>query len=205
MARLTVTAFITLDGVMQAPGGPTEDDSGAFSFGGWVFPYADEDMGRTMAEWFAMADAFLLGRRTYEIFAAHWPRVSDPQDPIARALNSLPKHVVSTTLTKTEWANSQLVQGDVVSAIRALKKAPGRELQVHGSCELVQTLLKHSLVDELRLLTFPVVLGTGKRLFGPGTAPSAMGLTGARRTSTGVVVQTYQPAGAVKLGSFSMV
>jgi dihydrofolate reductase len=202
MSRLTVTAFVTLDGVMQAPGGPQEDDSGGFCFGGWVHAYADEDMGQTLAEWFAMADAFLLGRRTYEIFAAHWPRVLDPNDSIAEALNRLPKYVASSTLKDPLWAHTTVLEGNVVSAIRELKKMPGKELQVHGSCALIQTLLKHGLVDELRLMTFPVVLGMGKRLFGYGAAPSAMALTGTRLTGSGVVVQVYQPAGAVKLGSF---
>jgi dihydrofolate reductase len=204
MGRLTVTAFVTLDGVMQAPGGPDDDDSGGFCFGGWAFPYADEDMGRTLAEWCAMADAFLLGRRTYEIFAAHWPLVTDPTDSVAAAFNSLPKYVASSTLKDPAWSNTTVIDSNIVSAVRELKRLSQRELQVHGSSALIQTLLKHGLIDELRLMTFPVVLGMGKRLFGYGAAPSAMALTGARLTGAGVLVQVYQPAGAVKLGSFAL-
>jgi len=204
MSKLTVTTFLTLDGVMQAPGMPDEDRSGGFQYGGWLVPYADADMMRIVAEAFAQADAFLLGRKTYEIFAGYWPRVTDPADPVARALNVLPKHVVSKTLDKVDWHNSTLVQGDVVKEIAALKQKPGRELQVHGSAGLAQTLLENGLIDEYRLWLYPVVLGTGKRLFGAGTVPAALTLASTQTTSTGVVVATYRPAGKPKFGSFAL-
>lgn len=170
MAELTLTTFLTLDGVMQAPGGPGEDTTGNFPHGGWLVPHADADMGTTMVDIFSKADAFLLGRTTYDIFAAHWPRVSGADDPIAEKLNSLPKYVASRTQTTFSWNGSSLVR-DVVKEVVVLKKRYAREIQVHGSCGLAQTLIEHDLVDEYRLLVFPVILGTGKRLFGCG-APS---------------------------------
>ncbi len=203
MRKLVVTTFLTLDGVMQAPGGPEEDPSGGFEHGGWLVPHADDDMGRQMVEWFAGAEDFLLGRGTYEIFAAHWPYVPTQDDPIAKALNTLPKHVVSRTLDHVDWEGAQLVQGDAIEAIRALKDRDGGELQVHGSAALIQTLLQHDLVDELRLMIYPVVLGEGKRLFADGTVPAGLRLTSSSTTSTGVVVLTYYRAGEVAVGSFA--
>ena len=137
MSKLVVTTFLSLDGVMQAPGAPDEDRSGGFDQGGWLVPFADEDMMRIVVDWIALADGFLLGRRTYEIFAAYWPRVTDPNDPVARALNTLSKYVVSKTLDKAEWNNSTLIQGDVLEEIKKLKRRPGKELQVHGSVVLL--------------------------------------------------------------------
>ena len=201
--RLTLHAFLTLDGVVQAPGGPDEDVEGGFRFGGWSFPYGDEDFGRIMAGWFENVDAFLLGRRTYEIFASHWPKVTEPDNPIASKLNSLPKHVASTTLTSTDWANSSVLVGDVPSEVARLKAQEGRELQVHGSFGLAQTLMEHDLVDEYRLLSFPVHLGSGKKLFRDGARPGALRLTGTTTTGSGVVVATYEPDGPVRLGSFA--
>jgi dihydrofolate reductase len=202
--RLTLTTFLSLDGVMQAPGGPDEDRSGGFDQGGWLVPYADEDMGRFVVDWFSNADAFLLGRKTYEIFAAYWPLVTDERDPVAAGLNNLPKHVVSNTLDRVEWNNSRLVEGDVAEAVVGLKQQPGRELQVHGSGQLAQTLMRHDLIDEYRLWIYPVVLGSGRRLFEAGIAPAALKLVETKTTSTGVVIHVYEPAGKPSYGSFEL-
>ncbi|MEU3820662.1 MULTISPECIES: dihydrofolate reductase family protein [unclassified Streptomyces] len=204
MARLTLTTFLSLDGVMQAPGGRDEDRSDGFDYGGWLVPFADEDMGRFVNEVFDRADAFLLGRRTYEIFASYWPQVTDPDDPIASRLNNLPKYVVSRTLDKAEWNNSHLVEGDIAEVVARLKEGPGREIQVHGSARLAQGLIAHGLVDELNLLVFPVFLGKGRRLFPEGGSPTAYELTGHRTTSTGATVQTYRPAGPAEFGTFGL-
>lgn len=202
--RLIVTTFLSLDGVMQAPGAPDEDRSHGFGHGGWLVPYADQDMGRIVVDWFASADSFLLGRKTYEIFAAHWPHVTAENDPVATKLNSLPKYVVSKTLDKVEWNNSTLIKGDVAEEVAKLKRRPGKELQVHGSGDLAQTLMQHDLVDEYRLWFYPVVLGSGKRLFREGSVAKALRLVSSNTTSTGVVVNSYQPAGKVKYGSFAV-
>jgi dihydrofolate reductase len=202
--RLTLTTFLSLDGVMQAPGGPDEDRSGNLRHGGWLVPYADADMGRIIDDVFAKTDAFLLGRRTYDIFAAYWPRVTDPNDPVAAALNRLPKYVVSRTLDKVECHNSTLLRGDVPKQVAELKRRHERDILIQGSSELLQTLLANDLVDEYRLLTFPVVLGSGKRLFGTGAVPSALTLVDTRATSAGVVVNTYRPAGKPTYGSFAL-
>ena len=199
--RLTLTMFVTLDGVMQAPGGPDEDPSGGFEHGGWVVPYMDDDMVQTMAGWFAEADAFLLGRRTYEIFAASWPLVTDPDDPIASRLNSLPKYVASRTLKDTSWEGSKLLKGDIASEVGELKRRPGRELQVHGSGGLAQTLRQHDLIDEYRLLTYPVVLGTGKRLFAHGVKPAALDVIDHKSTGTGVSIDVYALGGEPTYGA----
>jgi dihydrofolate reductase len=203
MAELTLTTFLTLDGVMQAPGGPGEDPSGGFRHEGWLVPHADADMGKTMVEIFSNADAFLLGRKTYDIFAGHWPKVTDPADPIAGKLNSLPKFVASRTQTTFSWSGSELIR-DVVKEIDALKQRFSREVQVHGSCGLAQTLIEYDLVDEYRLLTFPVVLGSGKRLFGRGAVPASLKLVRSSTTSTGAVVGVYRRGGAFKTGSFML-
>lgn len=203
MAIVTMTTFVTLDGVMQAPGGPTEDPSGGFELGGWVFPLVDADFGAFMAGVFERPAAFLLGRTTYEIFAGHWPRVTDPGDPIATKLNALPKYVASRTLEKTEWAPTTIVR-DVVSEVPLLKAKFDGEIQVHGSADLAQTLLRHALVDELNVITCPVVVGKGKRLFEGGAAPTGLELKGARTTSKGVVIATYRTAGKPKTGSFEL-
>ena len=204
--RLTLHTFLTLDGVMQAPGGPDEDPDGHFEHGGWSFPYGDQDFGVAVSGWFDHASAFLLGRRTYQIFITHWPRVTDPADPIASKLNTLPKYVASTTLTSADWHNSTLIggSGDLAAEVAKLKEQPGDELQVHGSGALAHTLIEHDLVDEYRLLYFPVHLGTGKKLFRDGAAPAALRLVSASTTSTGVIIATYQPAGAVQTGSYAL-
>jgi dihydrofolate reductase len=202
--KLTVQTFLTLDGVMQAPGGPREDPSGAFAHGGWVVPHFDDELGHFMDEVFTRADAFLLGRRTYEIFAAHWPRFPDADDPVARGLNTLPKHVASTLLRATTWNNSSLLGADVPGEVARLVQRYPRELQVHGSCGLLQTLLHEGLVEELNVITFPVVLGHGKRLFGDGAAPASWSLRSSRTTGKGVVVASYRAAGEPTYGSFAM-
>jgi dihydrofolate reductase len=215
MRELVVAAFVTLDGVMQAPGGPHEDPSGGFALGGWSVNYWDDEMGAAMAGVFGEQFELLLGRRTYEIFAAHWPHAtdrareerggtaSDVDDAAAEALNSARKHVASRTLATVDWNNSRLLEGDVAQAIAALKAEDGPRIVVQGSSDLIQTLLAHGLVDEFRVWTFPLVVGPGKRLFGDGTAPTGLRLVEAKTSSTGVVMATYRPAGPVEVGSFA--
>ena len=203
MAELTLTTFLSLDGVMQAPGGPHEDESGGFPNGGWVFPLFDDDMGRTIIEIFSKADAFLLGRGTYDIFAAHWPRVTDPNDPIAAGLNALPKFVASRTRSSFPWNNSTHV-ARVPEDAADLKQRFKREVQVHGSAGLAQTLMQNDLIDEYRLFTFPVTLGTGKRLFGSGAVPRTLKLVSSSMTSRGIVISVYRPAGKLVTGSFAL-
>ena len=198
MAELTLTTFLTLDGVMQSPGGPTEDPSGGFAHGGWLVPHFDADMGTAMTEIFSKVDAFLLGRTTYDIFSAYWPKVTDPD---ASKLNTLPKFVASRTRTSFSWSGSSHIQ-DVVKEVPGLKQRFAREVQVHGSCGLAQTLIENDLIDEYRLLTFPVILGTGKRLFGAGAVPAAVTLVRSHTTGSGVVVSVYRRAGSLKTGSF---
>jgi dihydrofolate reductase len=202
--RLTLHTFLTLDGVMQAPGGPDEDPDGHFAHGGWSFPYGDQDFGEAMSGWFSHAGAFLFGRKTYEIFSGHWPHVTDPGDPIASKLNALPKYVASTTLGSVDWHNSSLLGSDVVAEVAKLKERPGDELQVHGSGGLAQTLIDHDLIDEYRLLFFPVHLGSGKKLFRDGAKAAALRLTRATTTGTGVIIATYEPAGNVQHGSYAL-
>jgi dihydrofolate reductase len=200
---LIVTTFVTMDGVMQGPGGPGEDTSNGFDQGGWLVPWADQDFGEIVDAWIVRADQILLGRTTYELMFPYWSQVTDPDDPVGRQLNNLPKHIVSRTLRSPEWANSSVIDGDVVEAVKALKDQPGGELQVHGSAQLVQTLIRHQLVDEFRLLVFPVVLGTGKRLFGEGTVPTAFKTVENRTTSTGVVALTLRATGAPPKGDLA--
>jgi dihydrofolate reductase len=199
--RLTVISHLTLDGVMQSNGKPEPELNDGFEQGGWQVPYFDDDMDRLTADWIAAADAFLLGRRTYELFAEYWSQVTDPGDPRATRLNALPKYVVSGTLDRVQWNNSMLLQGDVAGEVAKLKRQPGRELQVHGSATLIRTLMKHGLVDEYRLLIHPVVLGSGQRLFAGGTTPAALELIDTKVTSRGVVTHIYRPSGTPEYGS----
>jgi dihydrofolate reductase len=199
--KLVVGTFLTLDGVMQGPGGPEEDKSGGFAQGGWLVPYFEDKMGQVMVDWINRGNGLLLGRKTYEIFASYWPHVTG-DDPIAKKFNSERKHVVSRTLDRVDWNNSTLVKGDVVEAIRRLKAQAGDELQIHGSGDLIQTLLKHNLIDEFRLWTFPIVLGTGKRLFANGTVPARFELSETKTSSTGVTLEVLRFAGTPEYGSF---
>jgi dihydrofolate reductase len=191
-----------MDGVMQAPGGPDEDHDGGFRHGGWLVPYYDTKFGNIMTEWTTRAGGFLLGRKTYEIFATYWPKVTDPADALADALNSRPKFVASRTLKRVEWSGSSLLQGDVAKAVSQLKTQPGAEIQVHGSGDLLQTLLKHDLVDTFRIWQFPLVLGSGKRLFGEGAMPGGFRLVETQVTTTGAVLNVYERAGALRYGEF---
>jgi len=188
---------------MQAPGGPDEDRDGGFEHGGWSVNYWDEFMGNTIVEQTLKAGALLLGRKAYEIFAAHWPRVTD-DDPVAAKLNSVPKYVASRTLGNVTWNNSTLIEGGVAEAVAALKEQSGAEIQVTGSGEMIQTLIEHDLVDEYRLWVFPVVLGAGKRLFASGAVPAALKLVDTKTSSTGVAIHTYDRAGAIAYGSFEV-
>lgn len=198
--RLTLTTFLTLDGVMQAPGGPDEDRSGGFDLGGWLPPHFDETVGGYMSEIFERADAFLLGRRTYDIFAAWWPHVTDSEDPVATALNKLPKHVATTRTDELTWSGAQRLDGGLAEAVTELKRREGRELQVHGSGALARSLMREGLIDTYRLLIFPVVLGRGQRLFADGVPPVGLRLVDSRTSGTGVMMQTYENAGAPSFG-----
>jgi dihydrofolate reductase len=187
---------------MQAPGGPKEDPSGRFTHGGWSVGYWDDFLGNVMTEQMKWPFDLLLGRKTYEIFAAYWPRAG-AETPGGKELNDAKKHVVSKTLKKLDWANSVLVSGNVVEEIRKLKEQSGPELQVHGSGNLIQTLLKNDLIDEFRLKIFPVTLGAGKRLFAEGAVPAGFELIKSRASPKGVIVADYGRAGEVKKGSFA--
>ena len=201
MRKLKVTTFVTLDGVMQGPGGPDEDRSGGFTHGGWSVGYWDDQMGQVMGDFMGRPFDLLLGRKTYEIFAAHWPQSTEPG---ADVLNSARKHVASRTLRTVDWNNSTLITGDVGTYVSELKKQSGPEIQVHGSGDLIQTLLKNDLVDEFHVWTFPVVLGSGKRLFADGAVPAGLKVDAVKTSTTGVVIATYQRAGAIKYGSFAL-
>jgi len=203
MRKLIVLSFITLDGVMQAPGGPKEDESGGFKFGGWSVGYFDDFLGNVMTEQMGHPFDLLLGRKTYDIFAAYWPRVGD-DDPAGRVINRAKKYVVSHRPVSLDWKITIPITSDVVAKITQLKNEDGPELQVHGSGNLIQTLLKNDLVDEFWLKTFPVALGSGKRLFAEGTMPAGFALAGSTISPGGVVVSSYARAGEVKLGSFEL-
>ena len=201
MRELMVTTFLTLDGVMQAPGGAGEDDSGGFAHGGWSVTYWDERMGQVMGAAMDKPFDLLLGRRTYDLFAAHWPHISDEDG--GKPLNDATKYVASRGRPALGWAHSVLIEGDAAAGIAALKAEDGPELQVHGSADLIQTLMRHELVDRFRLWVFPVLVGSGKRLFADGTVPSGLSLVDSVVSSTGVVIGTYEPAGTIVTGSFA--
>ena len=202
MRRLIASTFVSLDGIMQAPGGPEEDPTGGFSFGGWMFGFRDDAMDISAAGLDGKDRELVLGRRTYEIFEAYWP-YQRADNPIARTLNAAKKYVASRTLTVLHWNNSTLLHGDIVAAISALKAQNGHDLQIIGSGNLIQTLQGASLIDEYNVWTFPVVLGRGKRLFGERARPSALRLVRSRVSTTGVVMSTYVPSGDVHPGSFA--
>lgn len=202
MRKLIASTFVSLDGVMQAPGGPEEDPTGGFAFGGWVFNYWDGNMGRSMSGFDGKNRELVLGRRTYEIFEAYWP-YQPAEHPIAQTLNAARKHVASRTLKTLDWHNSTLLHGDVVAAVAALKSEAGLDLQIIGSGNLIQTLQAAALIDEYNVWTFPVVLGRGKRLFETDATPCALQLVASQVSTTGVVMSTYVPTGEVPLGSFA--
>ncbi|MFC8103101.1 dihydrofolate reductase family protein [Streptomyces sp. NPDC057363] len=204
MGKLVLTTFLTLDGVYQAPGGPREDTRDGFDQGGWTVPYGDEDFGGFVDEVFGRVGAFLLGRRTYDIFASYWPKMTDPADPVASKLNGLPKYVVSTTLTDPAWAGTTVLGGDLAKEVTAVKERTDGELQVHGSGALARSLLALDLVDTVHLLTFPVVLGAGRRLFAEGTRPTAFRHTGGRVTAADISIQSYDLAGRPEYGSYEL-
>lgn len=197
---LTATTFVSVDGVYQGPGGREEDRSGGFDRGGWLLPHFDEATGAFMTEVFEDVDAFLIGRRTYDIFAASWPNATNPDDPVATKLNTLPKYVASRTLKDPTWANTTVLDGDLVEAVRDLKTRPGNELQVHGSGKLLRFLLEHDLVDRLNLLVFPVLVGAGNRLFPERGLDTRLVLVASRTTPSGIQISTYRPAGRAEYG-----
>ncbi|WP_445398983.1 dihydrofolate reductase family protein [Zobellella sp. An-6] len=202
MRRLVASTFVSLDGIMQAPGGPEEDPTGGFALGGWMFNYWDEAMDLSAAGFTGQDRELVLGRKTYEIFEAYWP-YQPGEDPVANTLNAAKKHVASRTLTALHWHNSALLRGDVVAAIQALKARPGPSLQVIGSGNLLHTLQAAALIDEYHVWTFPLLLGRGKRLFGEALRPCALRLVRSRVSASGVVMSTYVPAGEIRPGTFA--
>lgn len=200
MRKLIVSTFLSLDGVMQAPGGPGEDDSGGFTLGGWSVNYWDDLMGQVMGEATSRPFAMVLGRRTYDIMAAYWPYASEEAG--AKVFNDATKYVASRGRPTLEWSNSVLIEGDAADGLAALKQEDGPELQVHGSADLIQSLLRRNIIDEYRLWVFPVVIGSGKRLFADGAIPAALRLVDSKVATTGVVIGTYEPAGEIATGSF---
>jgi dihydrofolate reductase len=198
MGKLVVGTFVTLDGVMQAPGGPDEDREGGFEHGGWLAPHFDESMGQVMDDVIGRADALLLGRKTYDIFVSYWPHQSD-DNPMAAKLNSMRKYVASRTLDDVDWNNATLLRGDLAEEVRKIKDEAG-EINVAGSGNLIQSLLKHDLVDEFQLLVFPVLIGTGKRLFGDGTIPRGLRLVESKTSDSGVAINRYERVGELEYG-----
>ena len=213
MRKVVIAVFVSLDGVMQAPGGPQEDSSGDFRFGGWTVPYWDDSVAESMGDLFTEPFSLLLGRRTYDIFAGHWPRIeTDPSKPdydagnahIARTFNEATKYVATHSPQSLAWQNSQWLGADVAATVRELRDGDGPRLLVQGSSELIHTLLEHGLIDELRLLVYPVVLGKGKKLFADGALPASLKLTSSGTSTQGVLKLRYEPGGEVRTGSFAM-
>jgi dihydrofolate reductase len=201
MRKLIVQSFASLDGVIQSISAPDEDPEGGFEHGGWLTPRVDDAFMQIVTESIQRAGALLLGRKTYEIFAAAWPLIGD-DDPIAAVFNRVPKHVASRTLSSAEWDHSTIISGDIPEAVNALKQQDGNEIQVHGSGALVQTLMLHDLIDEYRLYMVPVLIGSGKRLFDDGTVPRSLRLVETRTTPSGVIYGTYEPTGDLTVGSY---
>jgi dihydrofolate reductase len=200
--KLTLTEFVSLDGVCQGPGSPDEDTSGGFTRGGWFVPHMDAAFMRQAADWLAEADGLLLGRRTYEEFAEAWPNMPDPDEPFARKMNAVPKYVASNSLAEATWAPVTILSGDVPAKVAELKGKPGRELQIHGSARLGQSLLAAGLVDELRLVIAPVIVGSGRRLFPDGAAPTGLKLVRHSATPGGLAIHVYETTGAPEYGTY---
>lgn len=198
MKKLIALEFLSLDGVIQAPGGPEEDPSGGFAYGGWTVPYSDEEVGEVMQRQMNVPFDLLLGRKTFDIWAPYWPEHGD----VWPAVNTVTKYVASNTLTSSAWQPTVFLSGDIAEKVRELKQQPGPDLHVYGSGDLLQTLLKHDLVDELWLKIYPLTLGRGKRLFADGAIPAAFKVTESRVTPSGVIIVNYARAGAVETGSF---
>jgi dihydrofolate reductase len=201
MRKLVVDMFVTLDGVMQGPGDPDEDREGGFAHGGWVVPHFDEQLGAYMVSLVQRAGALLLGRKTYDEFAASWPNMPDG-DPIAAVYNRIPKYVASRTPRTFEWANSHQLGEDIASEVAKLKAQDGGEIRVAGSSELIQLLLRHDLIDEFQLIVFPAIVGSGKRLFGDGAIPRSLTLKNIETTANGVVIQVYERTGDLQTQDF---
>jgi dihydrofolate reductase len=200
--RLALTEFLTLDGVSQGPGSPAEDTSDGFTRGGWLVPYLDEQFVHRASDWLDLADGLLLGRRTYEAFARDWPQITDPDDPFTGRMNSLPKYVVSKTLTEESWHPTTVLRGDPVQTVGALKAQPGRELQIHGSARLGNSLLAAGLVDTLRLVVAPTVIGTGRRLLTHPGQPVGLRLHRHEVTATGLLLLEYETAGDAPVAEY---
>lgn len=200
--RLTLTEFLSLDGVAQGPGAPDEDTSDGFTQGGWFVPHLDDEFVRLAASWLSTADALLFGRRTYDNFSRDWPNITDPDDPFADTMNGLPKYVASHRLATADWAPTTILSGDIPGQVSELKRLPGRELQIHGSARLAQSLLAAGLIDELRLVIAPVVVGNGRRLFPEGGASAGLRLLHSETTPGGLAVHVYESAGRPRYGTY---
>ena len=202
--KLTLMQFLSLDGVSQGPGAPDEDTSDGFTRGGWFVPHLDEEFLRLVTEWTNEADAFLFGRRTYENFARDWPKATNPDDAVAAQLNGRPKYVASQTLTAGDWAPTTVLSGNVAEQVAALKREPGRELQIHGSARLAQSMLAAGLIDEMRLVIAPVVVGTGRRLFPDGGPQAGLRLLSTETTPGGLAIHSYESVGSPTYGTYDL-